>query len=332
MTIGVKHPNSRPRRGERVATGFTLVELLVVIGIIAILIGVLLPVLGRARASARSLQCQSNLRQIGQAMQMYVVANKTSLPYGLWYEVKSGSYDADRSTRWFGVLQNTLSSKYGITWNDEAATGAGRSTLKDLFYCPDAPGYGKINTAGVVHYMCHPRLMPGWDPLTASSSPWLVPGHIVRPYKLQQIKRTAEIALIFDAPLVLDTTGIWKPRWDVAIAGHIDKGAVWDGAVPSARYKLTDLHYQYVPSKSPQDSIDMTSQTTPSDPPNSDTPGNTQTIRFRHKNDTVANVLMVDGHVEAFEYSKNKPANDKKKTNFLRKNVYVNYVFNYVKQ
>src|SRR3954467_5696918 len=62
---------------------FTLVELLIVIGIIAILVGMLLPTLSRVNATAASTKCQANLRSIGQAMFIYANENRGQLPRGM---------------------------------------------------------------------------------------------------------------------------------------------------------------------------------------------------------------------------------------------------------
>ena len=67
-----------PKRTNK--KGFTLIELLVVMVIIALLVGLLLPALGRAEEEARKTQCRSNLRQIGIAMKMYTSDNKSFTP------------------------------------------------------------------------------------------------------------------------------------------------------------------------------------------------------------------------------------------------------------
>src|SRR4051812_39401140 len=77
----------KPTRGA-----FTLVELLVVIGIIAVLISILLPTLSKAKQSAARAACLSNLRQIGQMFNVYAAENRQQIPLGTNSDSYQGSY------------------------------------------------------------------------------------------------------------------------------------------------------------------------------------------------------------------------------------------------
>jgi prepilin-type N-terminal cleavage/methylation domain-containing protein/prepilin-type processing-associated H-X9-DG protein len=98
--------------------GFTLIELMVVVSIIALLIAILLPSLTNARAVARALTCSANLRQLGIASSSYISENNQCMPiiesatYGI---PAGGNYDFD-NVRWFDVLAPFMGVKgYDMT-------------------------------------------------------------------------------------------------------------------------------------------------------------------------------------------------------------------------
>jgi prepilin-type N-terminal cleavage/methylation domain-containing protein/prepilin-type processing-associated H-X9-DG protein len=108
-------------------TGFTLVELLVVIGIIAVLISLLLPVLGKAREQAKRTQCMSNLRTLGQCLYVYAADNSGIAMFSSYFD---NPKDPNSITRtWFGSL-------VGSTWtaNDGYLTKYYKNT--EFLNCP----------------------------------------------------------------------------------------------------------------------------------------------------------------------------------------------------
>ncbi len=113
--------------------GFTLVELLVVIGIIALLISILLPVLGKAREQASNAKCLSNLKSIGQAVLLYSNQNKGCvLPTVIWKTGPLADY-------WPELLisARVLPGQSGMS--AVAGNGAETSFSNSIFVCPSAP-------------------------------------------------------------------------------------------------------------------------------------------------------------------------------------------------
>ena len=128
--------------------GFTLIEILVVIGIIAVLIGILLPALRRARDAASSTACLNNLRQIGITFHIYANATKGWFP--------SGGPNRDFRLRPKGtvltwperlVLQGAArqSLPQGVTWSDGVGAKNYPIARNGMFLCP---GWGEGSFEG----------------------------------------------------------------------------------------------------------------------------------------------------------------------------------------
>ena len=160
----------RKTRGDE---GFTLVELLVVIGIIALLISILLPALNSARQQASSVKCLSNLRQLGMGFSMYLTENKQTYPQPFQdngFEDALGTSMGERvksQVLWFNALDpylqrnmkdystggsSTAKKNYTelkqdpiwVTFNEDVSTGEQSKTYKMNVYFGDLASRGGI--------------------------------------------------------------------------------------------------------------------------------------------------------------------------------------------
>lgn len=120
--------HSPARYSDRRFRGFTLVELLVVIGIIALLISILLPSLNKARDSAMQLKCLSNLRQLGTTMRLYGLDNGDACPIG-YIDQKQFNYVVNFNNG----LRPPSRTQMGVM------VEGGYVESGEAFYCPSEP-------------------------------------------------------------------------------------------------------------------------------------------------------------------------------------------------
>ena len=133
---------------KRQRRAFTLVELLVVIGIIALLISILLPSLNRAREAARNVQCLSNLRQIGTLTVLYNSEFKgAAVPWSAATAAAVGSTSAMRAPYW----HDALAIKY-LKYDFEVVGGKNLATAAKYFYCPTVLATTRVGTADSGYY------------------------------------------------------------------------------------------------------------------------------------------------------------------------------------
>lgn len=159
------------------ASGFTLVELLIVVAIISLLLAIMMPSLAHARSQARSVKCRSNLRQLGIALTMYA-GDYRGRTMPLAYTDSDTVRDGGPLYWWGGNNGTSINHTRGFTWPYLSS-----DLKKDGVYeCPEQPWGSyrpQANENSITstygyngYYLCSPYT-PGYQ-ISARVHPWLL--------------------------------------------------------------------------------------------------------------------------------------------------------------
>jgi len=178
----IRNPASPSRRPTHDLTpGFTLVELLVVIGIIALLIAILLPTLQKARSSALQVACSSNLRQLGMALHLYANENRGSM-------IPSCVSRADG----YYMTPYTFQSLLGIHLPETPSLAYGSdSEYARIYYCPSFPLNGRPRVSGEVRAYASNEYLADED---------LHAGPSFAPLKITHVRHPTQVPFMYDSP------------------------------------------------------------------------------------------------------------------------------------
>lgn len=304
------------RQTRKVAHGFTLVELLVVIGIIAVLIAILLPVLGSARRQANTTQCLANMRSIGQVMFVYAAENKGSLPYSYYRDgsvaavpLDVGEADADTQDKatyvWWSVLRG-YTRRGGTTDNSTLNADGSRSTrFMKMFSCP----LGQNPDAGCdfgSNMVAMPEL--NWENSTTNKS---LVNPVIKPANLRQLY--PDNILLWDATELGQVDPPFSRQY---VCGYdVDKGILSRPKQARQRYRDLQGVLATAPTLSDNNFIDPG--------PNKDittsASGLAGQIRWRHGRNDTANFLMADGSAKTMGITTGNAATFNAKGEVLRK-------------